>query len=862
MTKVRNTVASVVAFSVRRSPFVVLAYVILLVASVLAAVKYLEINTDSRGMLNQELPFQQRTAALADAFPHLFDDVFVVLDSSVPDASDAVAASLVETLQGKPGVASAFSETASPFFQAHGLLYEDTEAFQEALRNLDSSADLLAGLRETPTAQALFSSLAAINGFQASADLETAQTLDRIYAQMATVLTAKAAGEPAALSWQNLMGGEAAQKPVTRVVQIRPQLDYTELQPAETTLRSISAAIDALPSSVGSATAELVTVRVTGEPVLMFEELEAVADGIGLSLGASMVVVVILLVICYGSIRRMLVTLAAIIVALGLALGFASVALGPLNLVSIAFVVPLVGLGLDFAIHVTTRAAELERKGATQRQAFIESGRGIALALGLSAFTTAAAFLSFVGTDFVGMGQVGVIGAVGVLIAFVISVTLVPALATIGIHRSEELPEPIEPAASNPSAYGLRQKRVRQAATALLAVLAVGSVAVAPQVRFDTDPTNLRDPESPSMVALAALMGNPDTAPYRVSLLGTESEVDAFAQKVDGTAQVHTVATLARLVPTDQAAKLSHFERSHPNIMARLLGPAQLPTATDDAMAVLASELSEGSTGEGGDRLYEVLTGSAATMDDADLDQALVGFLPQLFNRLRAQANMAEFSADDLPSAVKDQFLSASGLYRVEVGPANNIRTPENRTNFVEQLVAVDENITGAPFEISRAGAVVSGAMIQATSVAAFVVTIMCLIVLRSVRETLAVLLPLAMGGLLVVGTMVLLDLPFNYANVIVLPLIIGLGVDSSIHLAVRKREEESGSVYATSTPRAVLFSGLTTAVAFVSLALSSHRGTASMGELLGLSIAIVLVTTIVATPTLLEMLKPPRTHG
>ena len=100
----------------------------------------------------------------------------------------------------------------------------------------------------------------------------------------------------------------------------------------------------------------------------------------------------------------------------------------------------------------------------------------------------------------------------------------------------------------------------------------------------------------------------------------------------------------------------------------------------------------------------------------------------------------------------------------------------------------------------------------------------------------------------------------FNYANVIVLPLIIGLGVDSSIHLALRKRELDAGSVFATSTPSAVLFSGLTTVVAFGSLALSSHRGTASMGELLALSIAIVLTTTIVTTPTFLELLV--RKHG
>ena len=278
-----------------------------------------------------------------------------------------------------------------------------------------------------------------------------------------------------------------------------------------------------------------------------------------------------------------------------------------------------------------------------------------------------------------------------------------------------------------------------------------------------------------------------------------------------------------------------------------------------DARGDLVSELRGFPTGDGSLSLYAAFNGTDGTLDAATLDDALLAFLPQLIDQLRAQGNMGPVEAGDLPGPLRAQFLTDDGVFRAEVSPVNDLRAPEIRTAFVDEMVSVNPQVAGAPLEISRAGEVVSGAMIQATLIAAIVVCITCLVVLRSVRETLAVLLPLVFAGFLVIGAMVLLDLQFNYANVIVLPLIIGLGVDSSIHLAVRKRELERGSVYATSTPRAVFFSGLTTAVAFVSLALSSHRGTASMGELLGLSIAIVLVTTILATPTLLDLLKRHR---
>ncbi|MEM6849422.1 MAG: MMPL family transporter, partial [Pseudomonadota bacterium] len=562
-----RTVAGIVAFCVRRARLVLTTYAALVVAALFSTVNYLEINTDTRSMLSPDLPFQQRTIELESAFPHLLESIVIVLQSAVPDAADAVAGALVDELTGQPGISSAFAGSADPFFKTHGLLYEDPDALREALGQLDDSAELLAALRATPTAETLFGSLATIHGGRAASDPETAAALDSIYTQIASVLAAKAAGEPAALSWQKLLAGDASGRVTTRLVQVMPELDYSQLQPAETALASINSALDAAPAMVGEATAELVTARVTGEPVLMFEELEAVADGIGLSLGASMIAVIFLLIVCYHSIRRTVATLVAIVVALCLALGFASIALGPLNLVSIAFVVPLVGLGLDFAIHVTTRAAELEKAGAAPADAFVETGRGIALALGLSAFTTAAAFLSFVGTDFIGMGQVGVLGAVGVIIAFVISLTLVPALVTRGktsAVTTERAPAG-DAVASAASAKGWAG--VRNALTALLALAAVGSLFLAPQVRFDTDPTNLRDVESPSMVALAGLMVDPEVAPYRISLVGSADDVAAFADEADGAGLAHSVVTLDRLVPEDQDEKLAIAAEAYPGIL-------------------------------------------------------------------------------------------------------------------------------------------------------------------------------------------------------------------------------------------------------------------------------------------------------
>jgi predicted RND superfamily exporter protein len=168
---------------------------------------------------------------------------------------------------------------------------------------------------------------------------------------------------------------------------------------------------------------------------------------------------------------------------------------------------------------------------------------------------------------------------------------------------------------------------------------------------------------------------------------------------------------------------------------------------------------------------------------------------------------------------------------------------------------AVAPGATDSPVEILEAGRAVVNSVVTAALISVFAVTLMIFLVLRSVRDTLLVLIPLVLAALYTVAATVLLSTPFNFANVIVLPLLMGLGVASGIHLVSRTREEHSGAAaFSTTTPRAVIFSSLTTIASFGSLAVSSHRGTASMGELLVLSIGLTLVCTLVVLPALMQL--------
>jgi predicted RND superfamily exporter protein len=245
------------------------------------------------------------------------------------------------------------------------------------------------------------------------------------------------------------------------------------------------------------------------------------------------------------------------------------------------------------------------------------------------------------------------------------------------------------------------------------------------------------------------------------------------------------------------------------------------------------------------------------------LEDALLRYLPGRLEQLRLAMEADEVTRDSLPDHLVRDWLTPDGRARVQIYPAEDLADNRALTTFVEAVYTVAPGATDSPIEIYEAGRAVVSAISQAALTALVVVTLMLLILLRSVRGTLLVLLPLALAALMTTSATVILDLPFNFANVIVLPLLMGLGVASGIHLVVRAVQDPDGAALSeTSTPRAVILSALTTIGSFGSLAVSDHRGTASMGELLTIAIAFTLICTLIVLPALMAWIGPRRAAG
>jgi len=217
------------------------------------------------------------------------------------------------------------------------------------------------------------------------------------------------------------------------------------------------------------------------------------------------------------------------------------------------------------------------------------------------------------------------------------------------------------------------------------------------------------------------------------------------------------------------------------------------------------------------------------------------------------------FSQAQLPPGLVQRYVSADHQYRIQVFPAQDLRDRQNLERFVAAVTEIAPRATDQPVTILMAGRTIVHAFLSASILAFVLIGIFLRLVVKSWREVLLVLVPLLLSLCYTTAAAVLLHIPFNFANIIVVPLLLGIGVDAGIHVVLRIRETHGRSIHIlqTSTARAVLFSSLTTVMSFGTLSFMHHAGTASMGKLLTLSVTMMLFCTLVLLPAYLELHNP-----
>lgn len=827
----------------------------------------LAIHTDTTDMLSADLPFRKNNSEVSRLFPQLSDNILLVLDGAVPERVDRVARDLTVRLKAQPDTFGAlFDPEGDPFLQQNGLLFLDVKELEDLTGRLAEAQPFLASLWGDASLATLFDLLR--QGIEQQLDGKAPPVaLARVLDLLAEVGEKRAKGDDAILSWQRLLAGEA-DAAARRFIVLKPPLDFASLQPAG---RPISALKD-LRRELNLGGAGPVRLRISGSAALQQDELKSVEQGMGVAGILSFTLVLVLLVLGLRSLRMVVAVLATLILGLIWTAGFAIWALGALNLISVAFAVLFIGLSVDFGIHFALRYREHRARGLGNGAALDATAAAGGGGLTLCAVAAAIAFYSFLPTDYVGLAELGLIAGSGMFIALAANLTVLPALLALMPAGAAQ------PAADN--GWGTKARRAlqghpRRVLIGAAVAAAIGFAAV-PQARFDFDPLNLQDRKLESVAVVHELAAGKGASTYSATVLA--SDVDAargLATRLTALPEVKGVASVLSFVPEGQEEK-AEIVRDLALFMLPSLAPgggtgdrdpARRRTAAENLGSALAS-LDATNAGPGLARAAGRLAALLKGLDDAGLaglEQGLLAVFPDAVERLRGSLSPEPFTLADLPAGIRARYVAPGGQARLEVIPADDLRDPEAVERFVAALRKVTPDASGAPVTIYEAGQAVLAAFVQAGTIAVTAILILLGLLLRRASDVVFVFAPLGLAAVLTVLCSVAFQVPFNFANIIVLPLLFGLGVASGIHLVLRDRQERSGGgaaagdAFETSTPRAVLFSALTTIGSFGSIALSGHPGTASMGVLLTVAITLTLICTLVLLPALLAVRGPGR---
>jgi uncharacterized protein len=851
-----SIVVSIVRACTRFSVLTLLVGLILAVLAGFYTARHFSINTDINTLISEKLDWRQRDQEFDRAFDR-DSTILAVVEAPTPELTSSAAAALLEKLKSDTTHFQSMQALGwGEFFDKQGLLFLSTEEVGKTTAQFEAAAPLVEIMAGDPSIRgltgALETGLAGVKRGEVKLD-NTAPPFNMIAQTVEDVLNKGRAN----FSWRELISDQPLTDSDKRAfIEFKPILDYNALEPgreATDAIRNAAAALD-FPGKFQA------RVRLTGPVPIANEEYSTVQDGAIVNGIGTVIVVLFILWLALHSAKIIFAVFVNLVVGLSITTAVGLAMVGSLNLLSIAFAVLFVGLGVDFGIQFSVRYRSERYKNDNLREALEEGARRAAVPLSLAAMATAAGFLCFLPTDYKGISELGEIAGVGMLIAFFSSITVLPALLKLLNPPGEK--EPVGYAFLAPVDRFLEDHRVLIVGGTLAVALA--GLPLLYFMRFDFNPMHLRNPKAESIATYLDLRKDPNTGASAIDVL-TRSEADAekIEARLEKLPEVLRVMSLNSFVPEDQAAKLKLIAQA-----AKTLGPALNPDSVDpapsdqenidslkssvDALRRTAGD-AKGPGAVASRRLADALEKLAAS-DEATRDKTQVVFVTPMnivFNQLRSALQAQPLSLNTLPPELVSAWKSKDGLMRVEALPRGDPNDNDNLRKFASAVLAAEPTAIGGPVSILKSGDTVVSAFIHAGIYALVVIGLLLWITLRRLTDVALTLVPLLVAGAVTLEICVLIGLPLNFANIVALPLLLGVGVAFKIYYVTAWRSGRT-NLLQTSLTRAIFFSAMTTATAFGSLWLSSHPGTSSMGKLLALSLVTTLAAVLLFQPALM----------
>jgi hopanoid biosynthesis associated RND transporter like protein HpnN len=834
----------------------------------------LGINSDNMGLISDDLPSKLAYEEFTSRFPALDDSLLVVVDGETPELARNATERLRDALAP---LTDQFTRVYIPgggdFFERHALLYRELDDLDVFAAEMARMQPLIAELESDSSVQNLTRLVAEgldhVREEGGDGD-EWPMVLDRV--GHATVAVYEE--HPVGVSWEEVfLRGSSIEPPTRHTIVVDAILDPTNIFLAGSALETIRETAQEL----GFTEERGVRVRVTGNPALNYEEMIGILWDIVTAGAFCFALVSVVLIVALRSAKLVAAALITLLMGLIWTAAVATVTVGMLNVISISFAILFIGLGVDFSIHLGMRYADLLRGGAEHAQALRGAAGEVGSSLTLCAVSTAIGFYVFVPTDYRGVAELGMISGSGMFVILLLTLTYFPALlcSWLRVDRAS-----LKSELRFRAAWWQPFERHAWAVRAAAVVAAVVAGGILTQARFDSNVVAMRDPDTESVSTFNELLADGRGTMWFVN--GLRPDLEQAAAAADRLAELdgvdHTL-TLLDYVPVDQEEKLEILADVamllDPTVSAGGRGVEPLPvdrqvealrelhtfldapwiegvhTPLADAMRNLRARL--------GTFLARIEREGDADAALAALEEVLLAGLPGQLARLRLALTAEPIGLETLPDDLVQRMRAEDGTARIQVFPTEDLSVEHALNRFVDSVRSVEPDAVGIPVNLVEFGAVTVSSFQQAIASALVAVVLLLWFLWRRASEVGLVMAPLLLSSGLTGATVVTLGYAFNFTNVIVLPLLLGIGVDSAIHLVHQAKSDsaDQSELLESTTARAVFYSALTTIASFGSLAFSSHLGMHSLGVLLTAGMIFTVICNLVVLPALLDLRKP-----
>ncbi|MGY5450594.1 MMPL family transporter [Agarivorans sp. MS3-6] len=821
-------------FSKQALPFVLSLFFIGL-ASYIAAVysqHHFVIDSDLDGLVQQDAPWKDNLTKTAAEFGESENALVVVVSGTHRRQVQEVTEKLQNDFSADPLFKDVFSPSTLPWLKQQALWFLSAQDFQTFNENLRSVMPKLKGAMSAEPDRAAMQLLAQLNHAIETNDQRASTLLIKVLNQLAST--------PQKVDWFEVLLPDSSDIHY-QIISLNAEPQHDHKEPNRFIIETAHKIIQ--PYSDDS---EL-QIRITGQTALDFDEINDANHSVKLAGVMSFIGLVVVLGFGIRSLRIIVASYLAVIIGLSWTLALGLWLVGSYNTISIVFLVMFIGLGVDFAIHFCLRLREEQALHDNNMDCLIASIRGTITPLSLCALTSAIGFLGFYPTAYTGLAELGVISAAGMLMGLLATFSVIPTFFFIfgyprrkAVRQSNDLGD---------SAFWLPKhyKLVVGLAALVLVVSGIG----ASKMMFDFSTLVLKSEKAESVQTLEEIQTQGLTSSYQMMMLATSlPQAESWQAQLTGLPEVSNVISISAFLPKNREQKMAALSQS--------MNTPPAANLSMNSLSVLESNLAASSVAQSALAANTLpwLQGNDELTIYSRINTAALAPLQQMQASLSGLMQAPTPSYADIPAELSQRYQNDSYLLVVAY-PSGDMRNVQQLDRFIKVVKQVAPNATGRPVAEQQVGKIIIKSFIQAVSYSLLLIAVILLLALKHKRDVILTFIPLLLTTLSTMAVAHWSGLALNMANIIVIPLIFGLGVDNGIHIVERFRSVGSArAFFQSSTPRAAVLSSLTTMATFGSLLLADHRGMYSIGFLLTIAIGFLLFYSLTVLPALLFSVK------